>query len=596
MIAYITRKLNNMKLRDKLIISLVILVAIPISIVGLYLTQQLRNGAIEDAISESKMNMERMKKRTAEVLKVPIYISDNLQFDQQLDTVANTSYDSRYQVVEAYENYKLFTYYLEYYNEISTIRFFMDNPTMLNNWEFIPIDEEVKKEEWYQETTKNPDLMRWYYVNDSTKDNGPYLSLVRRINFLKTNTYGALVITVNTSELEWILNQETLRAMIVDEENNIVASNQKKHIGQKLSSVIPSLEKVSEEDGFKVYEGKLNGKKSVVMEDSLLEQSQDHLRIISVMTEDQMMKDANNISMMGFFVTLLGFTLAGVLISIVSILYSKRVSKLSKQIDLVSAGDLSSMIEVDGEDEIGTLSKQFNRMVANLRELIAKVEETNRQKSLLEIRQNEIKIKMMASQINPHFLFNTLESIRMKAHMEGAKDVANVVKMLGRMMRHSLEIQGQKIPLSKELEMVNLYLQIQKFRYQDRLEYELDIEEEALTVLIQPLIIQPLVENAVIHGFDLLDNGGKVWVTIEKKECDLEIIVSDNGIGISEQRLMDILQSINHQEEGKHIGLRNVHQRMVLIYGEEYGLSIQSELNKGTVIQFRIPIGRDSHV
>ena len=226
------------------------------------------------------------------------------------------------------------------------------------------------------------------------------------------------------------------------------------------------------------------------------------------------------------------------------------------------------------------------------------VADSESQKAQLLLRQREIKLKMMASQINPHFLFNALESIRMKAHMNGQKEISVVVRMLGKMIRQNLEVGNRRIAIRDEIEVVRCYLEIQKFRYGgDRLSFLLDVDESCASVELPPLVIQPLVENAVVHGLDHVEQGGFVSVRVYRNEEGVGIEIKDNGSGIDEERMGSILRSFDDMEEEEQyrIGLRNVHQRLIMIYGESFGLRIESVLGEGTFITFNIPTGGLRH-
>lgn len=588
----VMKTINSMKLRDKLMVTFIVVVFIPIMVVGIFLTYELRDNAVKDAIEQSKMNVERVKKRTAEVLNVPIYISNNLQFDQKLSSLANGSYDTTFEVVDAFQEYQAFDYYLHYYPEVENIKLYINNPTLISNWEIIPINEQVRGFHWYSKSTEDPAYNRWYYLEDETKNNRQYLSLVRRINFLDYKTYGILVMTVNQRQLNMILQQEPFLTMIVDESNYIISANQTELIGKSMYEIIDPMHSISDEPT--IIEGEIEGEPSQIIIDSLQpEMSQNHLKIISIVTDKHIVKDANRLSLLGIVVTFAGVVFAIVLIAAVSWLLSKRLSNLSQNLDRVSKGDLTARIVVDGDDEIGQLSKQFNQMVKNIHQLIEQVQDATQQRNLLEISQKEIKLKMMASQINPHFLFNTLESIRMKSYMKGEKEIAMVVKQLGKLMRKSLEVGGNTIPLSSEIEMVCCYLEIQKFRYENRLNYELAIDPLSENIQIYPLIIQPLVENAVIHGLEDKEDGGTVYITTSVSDNELTVIVEDNGCGISQEKLASIKEMLNNPNEldGNRIGLLNVHNRLRLTYGEDSGLRISSIEGKGTKIQFTLTAG-----
>ncbi|MEK3887180.1 sensor histidine kinase [Bacillus sp. FSL K6-3431] len=590
--AYVIRKFNDLKLKNKLMFSFVGVIFLPILIVGIFLTQELRKMALNDALEVTQMNVERVKKRTDELLKIPIYISNNLQFDARLKSLANEEYDSIYDVVNAYNNYKDFQYYEELYPIVDHIYFYMDNPSMLNNWSFLPLDDKVKNENWYQDADKANGLVKWNYMTNPTQGSEKQLSLVRKMNFWDYKTSGILVITIDQAQLNLILDQESSITVITDENNHVVATNNQDLIGMEIAGLIDS---TFTTDQLPItIEGKVNGEPSQIIVDYLLtEASGNQLKVISVVSTEHIVKDANRLSLLGVTITAIAVFMAFLLISGVSWLLAKRLSNLSEKISHVAAGNLETKIYIDGNDEIGQLSQQFNNMVGNIRQLIDQVYESNRQKNIIEKQQNKIKFKMLASQINPHFLFNTLEAIRMKAHMKGEKEIADIVKLLGKLMRKSLETSGAKIRLSDEMEVVRCYLEIQKFRFEDRLTYDLQIEEDVELVLVHPLIIQPLVENAVIHGLEEKEKDGKVIVKAYMKDASLYVSIEDNGVGIQPEKIKDIYLSLEDQSEkdGIRIGLRNVHQRLVLTHGKDSGLVIYSKEGLGTKVQFKIPGG-----
>ena len=200
---------------------------------------------------------------------------------------------------------------------------------------------------------------------------------------------------------------------------------------------------------------------------------------------------------------------------------------------------------------------------------------------------------MLASQINPHFLFNALESIRMKAHLRGDSEISVVVRNLGRLMRRSLDVGSKKISLQNELEMVRCYLEIQQFRYGDRISFNLDIDPSAQNLEVPPLIIQPLIENAVIHGLENKIDNGIIRVTAYIFGGELHVEVLDNGQGMDEAKVNELVQSLldSKEDDHNHIGMRNVHLRLQLSYGIQYGLAISSAPNRGTRIHFCIPVG-----
>jgi two-component system sensor histidine kinase YesM len=587
----IKKKFNDIKLRNKLLISFIFVVFIPVFIVGGFLTNELRQFALEDANKQASANMERVKERTLEVMNVPLYISNNILFDQRLKQIVNTKYESIYEVVSSYREYNTFQSYRNLYNkEIVNIRFYMENSTLLNDWEIIPVDQQIQNSFWYTTAKEGKGLTSWLYLEDETNNDHKYLSLVRRVDFLEYDTSGVLVINVNTKAFNLILSQESQPTMLVDDQNNIISTNQPGYLGKKLNTIINSKKILAGQTG--IFHGKSEGQPTHIFIESIpLKNSLNKVRIVSIITDEDIVGNANRFRRMGVIVAAISVCVALLLIYYISKLLSNRLIKLSEQINLVGKGNFNTRILIDGEDEIGQLSKQLELMVNNTRKLLNEVYESNRQKTLLERKQNEIKFKMMASQINPHFLFNALESIRMKAHINGEREISQVVKLLGKLMRNSIEVGTGKVKLNSEMEVVHSYLEIQKFRHGDRLNYEITIDPLSKSIPIPPLIIQPLVENAVIHGLENKESGGKVSVHTKLKEEGLLVVVTDNGIGISVEKQEAICKLLNEQEEkeGIRIGLRNVHQRLQLTYGKITGLTIDSKEGIGTKISFIIP-------
>jgi two-component system sensor histidine kinase YesM len=551
--------------------------------------------AMANALEQITANVDRVKKRTGEMLNVPIDIAYRLSNDSRLEEVANHHYESVYDVVEAYWNYPDFRDFVRLYNEVSSIRLYIDNPTILDNWEFLQTSENVTQEQWYQTALNQRGLVCWNYIRDN-RNGRYYLSLIRKLNFFKERTTGVLVVNVNTNKLNAILNQESFETLIMDENDNIVASNRVDTQDKSLTNIdLITLSDTSQGPHNVTIDGKPF---KMVIDHWQPGGSLNSLRIISIFSVASIVDEPNQIIFLASIVVLSALFMAILLIYYVSRLLTGRILHLSKHISKVASGNLEATLVIDGKDEIGQLARQFNHMVRNINELMSEVQESNRQKNAIQLKQNEIKFKMMASQINPHFLFNALESIRMKTLVRGQADISQVVRLLGKMMRKNLEVGNGMISLQSELETVSCYLVIQKFRYDDRLTYELHVDPRANPLQIPPLIIQPLVENCVIHGLENRIDGGMIRVEIRLEDHYLKVQVSDNGAGISKARIQEIIKMLDHNDdyETNSIGIRNIHLRLQLTYGPQFGLTLTSQIGFGTQISFAIPLRSDSYV
>nr|WP_166240376.1 sensor histidine kinase [Paenibacillus turpanensis] len=574
-------------------IAFIVVVFIPVMIVGGLLTSAYRQHVLRQATEQTLNNVEKIKSRTEEILRMPIEISSNLMVDKRFGHLVNSDYEHDFDMVKAYWDYDVLKDYVKNYEEIFNIRFYTMNSRLLSNWEVLQPSDVVKQSGWYREAVANKlPMINWHFIPDETKGNQPYLSLVRKIYFMEYRTEGVLVIDVDYEKLHAIVKQEPHNTMIVDDQGYIAAATNEGWVGMHIANTDFAEVLQHRQEG--IYDFVYGSEPSkIVIKPLVPEGSRNGLRIVSVFTVEGIVSAADRISRLGFVIMLISMLVAVVLVYFTSSLLTRRLLLLNKVMNKIAMGDLNAGSKVDGNDEIGLLSRQLNHMVDSIRGLMQEVSASHEQQSLLERRQRDITFKMMASQMNPHFLFNALESIRMKAHIQGQQEIAHVVKLLGKLMRRTIEIGSQTITLKEELEMVRYYLEIQHFRYgEGRLRYELEIAEEALDVRLPALIIQPLVENAVIHGLEQVESGGFVRVFIQPVGNLLVVEVSDNGCGMKEEKLAAVLEGLADPENGEggdsRIGIRNVHQRLVLHFGCDSGLSIRSVPGMGTSVSFQL--------
>ncbi len=285
--------------------------------------------------------------------------------------------------------------------------------------------------------------------------------------------------------------------------------------------------------------------------------------------------------------SLSGLWMAMVLIGIVASFFmssriTRRVSLLSDAMEEVQKGNLDMTLAVRGKDEISQLSMHFNLMVEEIKRLMREVILTQKEK-----RQRELQV--LQAQINPHFIYNTLDTIQWKALSYGADELSDLIQALSSFFRISLSKGEEKISLSKELAHVRSYLEIQQYRYSDILRYEIEGDENIEGALIPKIIIQPLVENAIYHGIKPKLSGGKIRIAAIRRGEDLILEVCDDGVGIDEETLEKLKEDIKSARPKKSYGLYNVSQRILLYYGKEYGLEIKSRRQKGTCVTISLP-------
>ncbi|MEH7503116.1 sensor histidine kinase [Neobacillus drentensis] len=284
-----------------------------------------------------------------------------------------------------------------------------------------------------------------------------------------------------------------------------------------------------------------------------------------------------NYTMLGIFFLII---LATLLAMAFSAPLAKRIRKLKESMELVSVGELQTQIPVKEHDEIGKLTISFNQMVQQIKELIDEIGETERLKRKAELR-------AFHYQINPHLLFNTLNSIQWKARLNNAKEVQQMIYHLTEVLHENLNFSDELISLKKELDTISHYLKVQEIRYGHMFEYHEKVSPECSDYLIPRLSLQPIFENIFFHAFE--DGKGIIELTIEDKSDYLELTLSDNGKGMSEQTALNLLNDHSTNDKTRGIGVYNVDQRLKLHFGNQYGLIIESKPKDGTTIKMRWP-------
>lgn len=277
------------------------------------------------------------------------------------------------------------------------------------------------------------------------------------------------------------------------------------------------------------------------------------------------------------------FVLVTVLFSsfLLSHMISKPIQSLSKAMkDFETNATRFSFQPVHGSSEILALSDSFGHMVVRIQDLMDKV-----RKEEITLRKTEL--KALQAQINPHFLYNTLDAIGWMCEEERSKEAVEMVNALARLFRISISKGHELIPIAKEVEHAKSYLMIESFRYKNQFTYSFDVEEECLPYLCNKITLQPIIENAIYHGIDRMVDEGKIDIRILKEEEDIVFTVTDNGVGMSSEQCESILKSEPGDQTG--IGIKNVNDRIKIYFGESYGITITSELDEGTCVKIRMP-------
>jgi len=270
---------------------------------------------------------------------------------------------------------------------------------------------------------------------------------------------------------------------------------------------------------------------------------------------------------------------------------SKPIRDLYRMTKSISKGNLDVRVENKNVDEIAALSRSFNIMTEKIKELL---ENSIKEQKVLK----KTELKLMQAQINPHFLYNTLDTIVWMAEGNKSEEVIEIVRALSNFFRITLSKGNDMITIREEIEHIRSYLIIQRIRYRDILKYDIEIDSELNQYKILKLTLQPIVENALYHGIKNKREGGTIRIRgFKEAEDKIILVVEDDGAGINEERLRKIHVELENDSsevviKDSGFGLNNVHKRLKLNYGSHFGLKIQSEFKKGTIVSVHIPIER----
>lgn len=461
--------------------------------------------------------------------------------------------------------------------------------------EYLPADN-VKNEYWYKDVPQNGEsIIISRFIKYQGRDE-PVISIVKRLISPRTlKPVGMIITDINFNRISEITEMVTMGKTgymsILDSQGHYVYHPDTHELGHRAK--FHSLESILENQSHGSFI--LDNKKSELLTYSY--SSNLGWTMLTLVPYNELTQGSQIIRKSIFGVTiialiityLIGITFASSII--------RPIKRLQKFMRKVETGDFNEQIEVVSKDEIGMLYQGFNRMVIQLKQLLDEIYYTKLKETEMNLRQKEMELHVLQSQLNPHFLYNSLETIRGMALEKDMDDIASMSAALSRLLRYNLKESSQLITIKDELEVCELYLQIQKYRFEDRLDFSIDLPDWALKQKIPKFSLQPIIENCIHHGVALTFNQTIIQIRALKETTDSIILeVEDNGPGLDEE----VLQMIHHDLQykditkgGSQIGVVNVHRRIEYLFGSEYGLWIESECRKGTKVAIRLPMTKE---
>lgn len=450
---------------------------------------------------------------------------------------------------------------------------------------------EIKQTDFFKQVVKNRGAPMWLSLNSLpftliSKNNYPKIAMARLL--LDYNTYepaGLLIICINIPTIEKIyledLKEKEACFFIVDSNNRIIS----------LESTTPQFTAT--------FAQKLLNENILSRENEIITANSSKLLITSsyistsnwrfvsiVSLENAINSIRNSFVLLYIRVLIMCLIFAFVISMYFSSMLTAPLQKLVNSMKKVRQGNLREQVKIDqyASDEIAIVVSEYNNMVEKINELINKVLK-------LEIHKKEAELKALEAQINPHFLYNTLDTIFWKAEKSHDSEISEMIYSLSRLFRLTLNRGSEFIQVKGEKELIEHYLFLQSKRYKNRLKYSVEIDVEIEDYYIPKLILQPFVENAIVHGMENSTSQTYIEITGKKDKDKLCFSIKDNGTGMSKEQLDKVKELLESGKENNFgYAIKNVNERLKLYYENRYNLSIQSQSGQGTEVILTLPI------
>ncbi|MEK3982319.1 sensor histidine kinase [Paenibacillus sp. FSL K6-3166] len=570
-----------MKLRRKILFAIILLVFIPVILMGIVTYVNFSN-AMEKKSSNfywvSLLETDRkLKFALSEISSITNAAITQPVIQQSLkQTNFVLTYDRKQELNNLLINHPMITSFSLYGKD-----------RLLYQYNAPMSFEDMKKQSWFNamESAEGRPVWSGPGENGSALSGHPVLVQARVIkDYYSLEDIGYLVVNVKPDLLDQIFwEAATLKKgdiLLVNKLGNIVFNKSGEHIGQRTE--FPFLENdYAKEQNY--YIDNYQGEKSLIT--FLPSHNKDwYLAAITPMN----LISSESISIRNIAIILSTVSLLSAILFdryfVRRLVYS--INSAVNGMKRVKQGIFTPITtRYRADDESDFLIDGFNRMSSQISELIVQVQTE-------QGRKKEAEMQALMAQINPHFIYNSLESINSMAVLQGNKDISKMVISLGKLLRISISQNQELIPLQMEFEHVRHYLDIQKFRFEDKFSYIINLPENLRTFMTQKLIVQPIVENALYHAIEPMEDPGIIEITAYEMGTDMIIIVKDNGPGFDLAKMMNLWDNEGGGQKkysDSGVGLKNVHERLIIRFGSPYGLLVCSSPGFGSTIRIRIP-------
>ena len=504
-------------------------------------------------------------------------LAKGIYTSRYIDDVLNHQYESELEYVSSYQEFFKDTLIGVGASQSNMqIKMYADNDTIINGAEFQKIDQILDKD-WYRYMQKNELESGLYFEYDGKEKliskSSRKIIFFQKMNFYK-ETKNVLVIELDYRSMVKMFGKMNYDSIVyVCDGNKIVLSNGENSDASTEFADFDNMESVGYSEEINMY-----GKNLTIY---VLTKKSQFINII---------QHFPYIFVLIFVNVLLPFCM----VYLINNSFTVRIHELSEVFDRVDEEHLEQIQNPKGQDEVGNLMRNYNKMAQRVNSLIQIVYKNYIQEQKMIVARQKAELLALHSQINPHFLFNALESIRMHSIIKKEMETADMVQKLAIMQRQYVEWQEDTIEIDREMDFVDAYLGLQKYRFGDRLSYKLEVEEDCKKFQIPKLTIVTFVENACVHGIESKTTAGWIFVRISVDNNNLCLEIEDTGNGMDEEETITLLKrmreaNIDMLKMKGRVGIVNACLRLKMLTDDKVHFELDSEKGIGTIIQIRIP-------
>lgn len=559
----------------KLFVLLITGSILPLTVTSAYSYLSARSQLLKQACENMDHTNRQINNNVNNQIGIFLQMSGLLYTNSTLKSYLTREYDRALDFVSAYGYINdLFFGMMASNAYISEIRVYVPNETLPADGVFIHhLTDDSRTPQWIFDLSKNygPNVHTKVYLDE--KGQG-FLTLARNMDFGNIHSsYGVLTLTFEENSLFSMIEQESKGRdiYILDENETILSTRDKGLLTKNMEELIG--QELPDHDGYKIID--ISGKNSLVVCNSM----ERGWKTVSIVPLDELLKSTHSTTTKVLIVAVLCFLLTFALMMLISHYFNTRIASLTRQIDMIEREDFSSRITIRGNDEIGRLALSLNDMTNRLSQLINELYKK-------ELARKDTELYALQSQINPHFLYNTLSVISSLAIRKGDQEISAIINHLASFYKTSLNKGKRYISVEDELDLTKHYIAIQHMRFRSQFQESYELDQALYPCRTLKLVLQPFVENAINHAAS--DKSGPLHIVIRLYCIGAKIYyeVEDDGAGMTPE----CLQKLNSGNTEAGFGIYNVNQRIRLAYGEEYGVTVESAMGKGTRVCICIPL------